>query len=55
MIKKCQKDFSDSLKDQIDYALFRTKNKMLKYLKLRIHFDADSFVSLNDVLKYFTV
>ena len=52
MIKKCQKDFPDSLEDQIDYALSRTGGKVLEYLEPRIHPDADPFASLDDVLKY---
>ena len=52
MIKKCQKDFPDSLEDQIDYALSRTGGKVLEYLEPRIHPDADPFVSLDDLLEY---
>ncbi len=52
VLQKCQKDFSDSTEDQIDYALSRTGGKVLEFLEPRIHPDADPFVSLDDLLDY---
>ena len=54
-VKKLLKNFINSIKYQIDYVLFCTKDKILKYLKLCVYFDVDLFISLNNLLNYLVI